>query len=153
MKKISIVPEIFNLQEIQIVDENNIPVTICEKSNFKFNPHLFVPPSILIDNFEKKRYKDVEIKVIDIVYLNKLGYRLVSVKCTSRIRNFPRQLHSYMLEDHMRPIPNSQILRKVPKDHFIEFDIINNRVRIKGRGGYPYNRTENATPWVPIVRK
>lgn len=153
MKRISIVSEVLNNQGVTIIDDNGIPVTICEKSQFKFNPAVFTPPSILVDNFERRKYKDIEIKIIDLEYLNKLGYRLVSVKCNSRIRNFPRQLQSYILEAHMRPIPNSQILRVIPKDHLIEFDITNNRVRIKGKGGYPYHRGENATPWVPIIRK
>lgn len=152
MKKLSIVPEIINSEEIIILDENNIPVAICPKSQFKFINN-FQQPSILVDNFEKRRYKDIEIKVIDLSYLGRLGYRFVSIKCSSKIRNYPRQIQSYLLESHIRPIPNSIILNKIPKDHFIEFDITNNRIRIKGKNTYPYNRAENATPWIPITIK
>ena len=141
-----------NSEEITIFDENNIPVNICTKSQFKFINN-FQPPSIVVDNFEKRRYKEIEIKVIDLSYLNKLGHRLVSIKCSSKIRNYPRQLQSYILESHVRPIPNSIILNKIPKEHFIEFDITNSRIRIKGKNGYPYNRGENSTPWITVIKK
>jgi len=152
MKKLSIIPELINSESIKILDENDIPVTICQKSQFRF-VNTFTPPSILIDNFEKRRYKDIEIKTIDLDYLNKFSYRLVSVKTTSRIRNYPRQNNSYVLEPHNKPIPNSQIINKIPKDHFVEFDIINYRIRIKGKNVFPYLRAQNATPWLPVVKK
>lgn len=153
MRKISVIGELINSEGVEILDENNIPVIICKPSFFKFNYNMFRPPSLLIDNFEKRRYKDIEIKVIDLNYLNRLGYRLISIKSNSRIRNYPKQLQSYMLESPLKPIPNSIILNKIPKDHFIEFDITNNRVRIKGRNGFPYYRPENATPWVSVIKK
>ena len=38
----------------------------------------------------------------------------------------------------------------MPKDHFLEIDVTNNRIRIKGRNGYPYLRNENASKWIEI---
>lgn len=152
MRKTSIIPELIVTNNIQIFDENNIPVKICESSNFKFINN-FQPPTIVIDNFERFKYKDIEIKNIDLDYLNKLGHRLVSIKCTPRIRNYPRQLNSYNLEPHTKPIPNSIILNKIPKEHFIELDITNNRIRIKGKNGFPYLRGQNATPWIQVIKK
>jgi hypothetical protein len=58
-----------------------------------------------------------------------------------------------MLEAHTKPLPQSIILNKIPKEHFLEYDITNNRVRIRGRNGYPYNRPTNATPWLPVQKK
>ena len=153
MKNISIVSSIINSENISILDENAIPVKICEKSNFKFNYNLFQPPFLLIDNFEKRRYKEIEIKVIDLNYLKRLGYRLVSIKCTTRIRNYPRQMKSYMLESPLSPSPNSVILNQIPNDHFIEFDVTNERVRIRGKNGYPYERGVGATSWKNIIKK
>jgi hypothetical protein len=152
MKKLSIIGDLVVNNNIIIEDENGIPVTIFPRSKFPFIC-CFNPPSILVDNIEKLRYKNIEIKIIDVSYLNKLGYRLVSVKTNSKIRNFSKQYQSYMLEAPSNPIPNSLILNKVPKDHFIEYDVTNNRVRIKGRNVFPYNRSNNTTPWKEAIKK
>jgi hypothetical protein len=156
MKKISVVPEIMCSENISFFDENNIPVIICQKSNYKFNYNLFQPPSILIDNFEKLKYKDIEVRTIDLDYLKKFQYRLVSISLKGLSgcqKNYPSQKNCYMLESFTSPIPRSIILNKLPKEHLIEFDITNNRIRIKGRNVQPYNRAENASPWIQVVKK
>ena len=51
--EISLVPEIMNSWKIKIFDENNMPIQICEPSEFKFNFNRYKNPSFLIDNFEK----------------------------------------------------------------------------------------------------
>lgn len=148
--KLSIVPEIINSEEIKIFDKNSIQINICKKSEFKFNYGEFVNPSIIIDNFEKRKYKDIEIKRISLETLESFGYRLVSIKATSKTRNFPRQMKSYLLEKIDNPIPFSEVMAKIPDSHFIELDVINSRIRIKGKYSFPYNRNENATPWIPV---
>ncbi len=150
MKKISIIPEIMNSEKLQILDENNIPFTICNHSEFKFF-NTFRTPYIVVDNFDRQRFKDVEIKKIDIGTLERLNLRLVSIKATSKTRNRPRQTKCYMLENLDTPIPNSEILARMPKEHSIQLDTINNRVRIKGKNSYPYHRSQDGTPWVEVI--
>jgi hypothetical protein len=150
MKKISIVGEIINSEGIIFLDENNVPVQICKPSKFLFNEP-FIGPTILIDNFERGRFKQIEIKNLDITLLGKYGYRLVSFKATSETRNRPHQTKCYTFENINHPIPNSQVLYKTPQDHYLEIDIINNRIRIRGRNSFPYHRSQDASPWVNIA--
>jgi hypothetical protein len=152
MKRISIVPEIINSENIIILDENFVPIQICKKSKFIFN-NKFIGPSILIDNFERGRFKEIEIRNFDITQLSKMGYRLISIKATSQTRNRPRQAKCYMLENISNPIPNSEILYKVPKEHYLEMDTVNSRIRLRGRNSYPYHRSQDATPWINVTIK
>lgn len=152
MKKISIVPEIINSEGIIILDENRIPVNICKKSKFLFTDK-FVWPTIIIDNFERGKYKDIEIRNIELHQLLKYGYRLVAFKASAHTRNRPRQSKCYTLEHKNNPIPNSEILYRIPKEHFLEMDTVNNRVRIRGKNAYPYHRSQDASPWVSVVPK
>lgn len=144
----SIVPEIMNSKKIEFFDVNNVPFSICKKSEFIFNFNSFKRPFILIDSFEKDKYKDIEIKRISLEELEKLGYRIASIKTTNRTRNRSGQIRSYLLEFIDKPIPNATILAAMPKEHFLEYDMINKRVRIKGSNVWPYRRQENATPWI-----
>ncbi|MEK6878435.1 MAG: hypothetical protein AABY22_02445 [Nanoarchaeota archaeon] len=148
--KLSIVPEIINLQKIKIFDEQNIAIILGE-SNFKFN-NQFKNPFILIDNFEKEKYHKVEIKIISLEELEKLGYRLVSVSLvgTTIPRNYPAQKVCYCLENKNNLIPKSNILYKIPVNHLIEHDYENKRIRIKGRNAHGYFRTENAGKWIDL---
>lgn len=141
-------PELINSEDISIFDENNVPISICAKSTFILTTNIFKPPFILVDNFEKKKYQQIEIKRIDLDHLERIGYRLVSLKTTKKTKNHPRQLKSYLLESISSPIPNSEVMGKIPKEHYIEIDVIGNRIRIKGKNGYPYLRAQNATPWI-----
>jgi len=154
MKKTSIIPEIITRDNIVIFDVNEISVSICNKSFIPFLNN-FIPPSIIVDNFEKRKYKDIEIRTIDLEYLSKFGYRLVSVGLKgmkSSVKNYRGQKKSYMLEDKTKPIPNSQPLSQIPKEHFIELDMTNNRIRIKGKNAFPYNRGEDASPWIQVKK-
>ena len=146
----SIVPELLNSQEIEIYDVNDVPVSICKKSNFRFNYNSFKNPSILIDVLEKRKYKDFEIKRINLEQLSVFGYRIVSVKTTSKTKNRPRQNRTYCLEYLNKPVPNSEILLSIPLSHLIELDVVNKRVRLKGNNVWPYRRQENATPWIEV---
>jgi hypothetical protein len=152
MKELSIVPDMINSENLIFLDENNIPLTICKKSLYKFT-NKFVDPTIIIDNFERGRFKEIEIRNLDISQLIKMGYRLISFKATSETRSRPRQIKCYMLEDINRPIPNSEILYKVPKEHNLEMDTVNNRIRIKGVNAFPYHRAQDASPWMKVVTK
>ena len=125
---------------------------ISEKSQFKFINN-FQPPCILVDNFEKRKYKSMEIKRIEADDLEKFGLRLVSVPATPQSRTYPRQIKHYMFESKDSPIPKSEILYKIPKDHVIELDTQNNRIRIKGKNAYPYLRNENASRWIELGKK
>jgi hypothetical protein len=147
---ISVVPEVINSQEIEILDENNIPVSICEKSLFKFNYSRFKNPSFIIDNFEKEKYKEAEIIRIEIPHLEKLGYKLVSIKTTNKIRNFRRQTKSYLIKRKEDPLEGGYSLDRVPSDHRLEMDLTNKRIRIAGRNSYPYVKNECASKWIDI---
>lgn len=145
--KTSIVPEILNSEEVEIRDEMNILVTLGQPSQFRFNYSSFRKPYLVIDNFEKGKFKSFEIKRITLEELDKMGFRLVALNATSKTRNYPRQGKIYMLENKNYPEPKSDILYKIPKDHYIEFDFENKRIRIKGKNAFPYLRPENASRW------
>lgn len=147
---ISIVPEIINSEGIEFIDVNGFAVNICKKSNLMFNYSRFQRPFLVIDILEKRKYKDIVIKRIGIEQLENLGYRIVSVKSNSKIRNRPRQAKSYLIQQIGSPVPNAQILLHLPIDHSIEYDIVNNRIRLKGSNVWPYNSNENATPWINV---
>lgn len=146
----SIVPELINYENIEIKDKRNMSVHLCQKSIFKFNPSTFQNPFIVIDNFEKKKYKNIEIKRINLDDLERYGLRLVSVPATPQSRSYPRQNKFYMFETKDSPVPKSEIIYKIPKEHFIEMDTQNNRVRIKGKNAFPYLRNENSSRWVEL---
>ena len=154
--KLSIVGELINSNQIKITDEQGIPVSLCSPSNFKFN-YPFRIPSIIIDNFEREKYKNVEIKRIGVEELDKFGYRLVSIAFSRGMtRNYPRQVRFYTLENKKNPSPhdaNSEILYKLPDNHFIEFDFENKRLRISGKNAYGYIRSENASRWIQLETK
>ena len=151
MEKVSIVPELVAVSDVRFFDDNLQEVTICKQLPYKpIISNRFQQPFLLIDNFEKKK-KEVEIKnIYDVEEIERLGYRLVSVPCNSKIRNYPNQKSSYILEDVNNPIPKATPLNKVPKEHVIEFDIINRLIRIKGRNAWPYSRANNASEWSEV---
>lgn len=153
--KLSCVPEIINSLQIKIFNEQGVPIILCSPSNFKFN-YPFKMPSITIDNFEKDKYKNFEIKRIGIDELEKFGYRFISIAITRGMkRNFPRQTRSYILENKKNPSPHldSEILYTLPDNHFIEFDFENKRLRISGKNAYGYIRNENAGKWIEMEIK
>lgn len=146
----SIVPEIMNSKKIKFYDSNGIVFQICEPSDFLFNFNRFVRPSLTIDKFEKQKYKYIETKKISIEQLKEFGFKIVSVKTNSEMRNIKRQIRSYLVESINTSIPNSEICLTLPRNHLIEYDYINHRVRLVGPNGWPYRRAENATPWKKV---
>lgn len=150
--ELSIVPDLINTNEINFFDVNGVQVSICRKSKFKFNYNRFRKPFILIDAFEKEKFKEIEIKKISIEELERYGYRMVSTKPVGNMRNRPRQTKSYLLEYKNNPMGNAEILLRTPSNHSIELDIINDRIRLKGANVFPYNRNENATPWIDLIK-
>ena len=149
--RLSIVPEIMNSEEIKFLDDNNIPVEIAEKSPFRFNYNEFRNPSFIVDNFERGKYKHIEIRRVDIGYLAKIGYRIVSTQIRRHsLKNYPGQKKMYSIQRRTDNLGNGMELVNMPGDHYIEVDVINNRIRLRGRSSYPYITNENATPWVDI---
>lgn len=153
MIKLSIVPELINSEDIEILDARGIPVKICEPSETPFDYESFVAPYLLIDNIEKEKYKSVEIRNINFDEIKKRGYRIVAVYARHDTRNYPGQHKIYLLEPLDQAVPNSEILAKIPNEHSVEFDVTNNRIRIKGRNSYPYLRNEDASRWIELNTK
>jgi len=149
--EISIIPEIINSKNIQIFDDKNIKVSICKKSPFYFNL-IFSEPYFRINNFESS--DEIEIKRIDISRLKELNYRLVAIDIRGvygrNMKNYPRQIKSYMIKKKTEPLERGYIMDRPPTDHFIEMDITNNRIRLKGRNSYPHIKNENASKWIQI---
>lgn len=151
MVKTSIVGDFINSEEIKLFDSEKFPVTICEPSNILFK-NTFKKPFILVNNLELNKESEPEIEKVTIEYLERLGLRIVLLRTRHlKIRkNYPSQITIYLLEPIGRVIPNSTVLNHLPKDHSIELDVANNRIRLKGRDAYPYIRSENASRWVEI---
>ena len=151
--KTSIVPELFNSKGIEITDDNNVPVRICEDSKFTLGIGYFKQPFILIDNLEIG-VEDIEIKRIMLPDLERFKLRLVSIeiKSSSRrnMRNRPGQKVCYMIKGKSDPLEGAIELIRIPKDHFLEMDLTNKRVRIRGHNSYPYIRNENAGKWKEV---
>lgn len=139
-----------NTDGIKMFDSNGIEVNICRKSQFKFVP-TFKNPSFYIDNFEKTMSKHIEIKRIDLQDLERYGYRVVALRAEASSRWYARQSKIYMLENKSKPIPRTEILTTMPKEHSIELDVTNNRIRLKGKNaGYPHVRSEGASRWIEL---
>ena len=149
--KTSIVPELFNSKGIEITDDNNVPMRICEESKFTLGLGYFQQPFIIIDNLEVGKSRDIEIKRINFSDLERLKLRLVSINLRSdsrrNMRNRPRQSVCYMIKFKTDPLEGATELFRIPKDHFMEMDVINKRVRVKGHNSYPYIKNENASKW------
>lgn len=147
----SIIPEIFRDRNIEITDDNNVPIKIFEELSSSIVLPSFNKPFIIIDNLEVGKIENIEIKRAMIPDLEKLKLRLVSIdlKNSSRrnMRNRPGQKVCYMIKSKSAPLEGAVELFRIPKDHFLEMDIINRRVRIKGHNSYPYIKNENASKW------
>lgn len=137
--------------DISIIDTNGLPVFLCEKSPIKLPSDYFKLPYLSIDNFQKYK-KEVEIKrMYDLKQIEQLGYRLMVFTTTSKIRNYPGQKKSYALVSSEETIPMSIQSNSIPPDHYIEYDVINKLIRIRGKNSYPYHRSENAGDWRGVV--
>lgn len=149
---ISCIPKLINSHHIKVCDENFIPVNICKKTN-EFFVDNFKNPFLIIDAFEAMNYKDVRIEILDMDQMDKLGYRLVSVSLkgmSSSRRNYSGQKRVYVLRRKTDPLGRDFELLKLPNDHQLQVDIINKRIRIKGKDAFPYIRNENASKWIDI---
>ena len=152
--KTSIVPELINSKGITITDDNNIIIKICESSKFTLGISYFQKPYIIVDNLEIGKVEDIEIKRITLPDLERLKMRLVSINLSSasrrNMRNRPGQRVCYMIKEKTEPLEGAVELFRIPKDHVLEKDITNRRIRIKGHNSYPYIRNENAGRWKEI---
>lgn len=152
--KTSIVPELFNSNGIEITDDNNIPIKVCEDSKFTLGLGYFQQPFILIDNLELNKSIDIEIKRVMLPDLERHNLRLVSITLNKssrmNMRNRPRQKVCYMVKKKTDPLEGAVELIRIPKDHFLEMDITNKRFRIRGHNAYPYIRNENASKWKEV---
>lgn len=139
-----------NTKSIKICDENYVPVSICKKSSFK-SLFEFKNPYIIVDVFEAIKYKDIEIKRIEISDLEKFNFRLISIDFTGSnkgsIKSYNGQRVAYTLKRKSDPIANGIELVRMPRDHYLELDLTNRRLRIRGKNSYPYIREENASKW------
>ena len=137
----SIVPDIISEKKIKFLDERDIEITICEKSDLNFiSP--FEVPFLIIDIFAKKTTKKEEIVSIDLEELNKLDYVLTSRR-TSR-GWFRGQKVIYYLEKKSEK--KFRKMTYVPEGHKIQKDIPNKRIRLYG----PNSGPNNYGPWMEI---
>ncbi len=148
--KYSIVPEILNSNKIKFLDENNIEVSICKKSPFKYiSP--FEPSYIIIDTFASKTARPTELVNIEIDELKKLGFMITAIEA-GRNRWFHSQRVIYRIESISSPSPNSKRIKIIPKHHKIQMDKANeNRIRLVGlNAGWP--RRGNGGPWLELKK-
>lgn len=153
--KNTIVPEILAVNGIEFFDENDTNIKICEDSEIIYH-HQNVTPFILVDNFNLNKSKTPDIKRIELNALEKFNYRLVSVKVIgsmNKYKTYRNQQKVYVLEQKGNTIPKSDIVGRIPTDHYIEYDLENKQIRIKGKNSFPYIRSENASEWVPVIDK
>lgn len=152
--KTSIVPELFNSNGIEITDDNNVPIRICEDSKFTLGLGYFKQPFILVDNLEIGKSESIEIKRIMLSDIDRLKLRLVSIDVRSasrrNMRNRSGQKVCYMIKSKTDPLEGATELFRIPKDHFLEMDITNKRVRVKGHNSYPYIKNENSSKWKEV---
>ena len=152
--KTSIVPELFNSRGIEITDDNNVPIKICDESKFSLGLGYFQQPFILIDNLERGSLENIEIKRITFSDLDRLKLRLVSINLRNssrrNMRNRRGQAVCYMIKSKTDSLEGATEIIRMPKDHFLEMDITNKRVRIRGQNSYPYIKSENGSRWKEI---
>jgi intein/homing endonuclease len=97
----------------------------------KLNTHI-TSNSELIEKGEIKTIKDYN----DLV---RMGFMIISEKATDR--HFMSQHVSYLIKRYNAHIPS---LKGVPASHTLEYDELNDRIRLKGRNAGPLNYG----PWI-----
>lgn len=146
-------PKLMNKSKIKIFDENFIPVTICKKTNEIYD-YNFTNPFLVINSFEARNYKDIQIKPIDLDEIDKLGYRLIAIKLKGmnrNRRNYIGQKTAYTLRKKTEPLGRDIEMYRLPANHQLQIDLVNKRLRIQGRDACPYIRNENASKWIEVV--
>jgi len=152
MTQISIVPQLIQQNHIKFFDEFEMPISICKKP-IEISDINFVKPFLIIDTYEAMNYKYVEVKTLELPELDRLGYRLVSISLkgmSGSRRNYVGQLKAYVFRKKTDPLGRDLELNKLPKDHQLEMDIINGRIRIKGRDAVPKIPNEQASKWIDV---
>lgn len=145
--KYSIIPEIINLQKIQLLDENDVIVPICKDTKIKYLPP-FKEPFFIIDTFAKKTTSPKEIKNLDLNELRTIGFILTSTRA-GRNRWFAGQRIIYRIEETSNMSPGAKKIKFIPEGHQVQKDVINKSIRLIGpNAGYP--RKGDGGPWIEI---
>jgi len=152
--KTSIVPELLNNRGIRIFDDNNVEIRICEDSKVQLSLNYFKNPFIIIDNMELGKGDNIETKKIVFSDLERLNLKLVTIDLRSasrgNMRNRRGQKVCYMIKQKTASLEGAREIFKMPREHILEMDITNKRIRIRGVNSYPYVSNENASKWVEI---
>lgn len=127
--QLSIIPEIILERKIIFSNELDLPIELCVKSNSNYIKQ-FQTPFIIIDNFAKKTVQKEEIVNIEIEELVRLDYVVIARK-TNR-GWFKGQKTIYLLEKKTLRTPGARRISYIPKDHKIQKDIPNKKIRLCG---------------------
>jgi hypothetical protein len=148
MTEYSLVPSMIAHKKITFVNENSIPVKLCEPSPFVYNCP-FKQPSFMFDKFAKKTTRLDKIVTISYDDLKKLGYCIYGYKTTRKTRWRPRQLWIWIIDKISSQNPGARVLNNTPKDHRIIHDTENNLVKLLGENAGPKHFIDGGN-WVKV---
>lgn len=139
----SIVPNLLRERKIRFFDENEVKI-IFELSGTlpKFNP-----PFLNIDTFAKKTTSPEDIINLTLEQLKKIGYLVVSIK--TRNGWFRGQRARYLIESKTNRSRTSKTFKFLPREHQIQFDRNNKRIRLQGSN----SGQEGTTNWINLEEK
>ncbi len=133
VRKMSIVPEILNFNEIKFFDENDLEVQVAIPSKSKYF-YPFKKPYIIIDKFASQTTRPEDIRTIqEIGELKKMGFYIYSVKVRTHRKFRKGQQVVYKLRKINDPLYNSKLLNHIPTNHKLQEDINNRCIRICGK--------------------
>lgn len=144
--KFSPIPEMISDKKMNFIDEQNVRVSLCSQSKFRYI-YPFQKPFIIVDAFAKKTTKAEEIKGIELEELKKMGYVITSIPAGNK-KWYTHQRMIYRLESKSNITPGARKLGSTPRDHKILKDVTNNRIRLIGPNAWP--RPEDGRGWIEI---
>ena len=141
LRKYSIVPELLNSKKFQFLDKYDEPVSICKKSPYLYEDQFKKPWIKVLTEKGKKSHSPnnpENIKSIEFEDLKKLGFGIAALSSFNRW--FSGQQKKYIIYKLTNPIIYSKYFNYLPKNHYLEKDMANSRVRIIGQNTNPSGR-------------
>lgn len=131
MQEPYIIPSIMKKKRITFIKESGLPLNLCDMSMARESYPRLNKPFFTVDVFQKQTKVQEKIIIISLEDLKKLGFYLTA-RPAGRAAWLHNQRVIYSIELKTQRHPRSKTLGYIPKDHKIQKDINNDRVRLLG---------------------
>ena len=134
--KYSIIPEMINFKAVRFLNENSIPVKICETSPFVYTCP-FRQPFFVFDRFAKRTTKMDKIISLSYNDLKRLGYCIYGYRATPKTRWRNNQKWIWVMDKIGSPNSGATILLNMPTGHKVIHDTEHNQIKLMGENAGP----------------